>query len=203
MIEVHGSAYRRRRRRRRRRLAFPPPPTTARHGNIDEDKNWHQNTRQQHAPAAACIFLFLILSLKRRNVWGFQKRSLGQVILGKLCIHLVGSQGSGYSIGSGFAGRCDDGVHADRFRQQAAATDDGRNLINDDVWSATDTAAAIAIDLLKRSCLSVVKDASVMGRDTANFTTCLAVVSVQTVAADPEYLPASQSVQTVEAAPEY
>ena len=37
--------------------------------------------------------------------------------------------------------------------------------------SATDTAAAVAIDFLKRSCLSVVKDASGMGRDTANFTT--------------------------------
>ena len=69
--------------------------------------------------------------------------------------------------------------------------------------SATDTAAAVAIDLLKRSCLSVVKDASVMGRDTANFTTCVAGLSVQTVAAAPEYLPGGQSVQTVEAAPEY
>ena len=67
--------------------------------------------------------------------------------------------------------------------------------------SATDTAAAVAIDFLKRSCLSVVKDASVMGRDTANFTTCVA--GLQTVAAAPEYLPGGQSVQTVEASPVY
>jgi hypothetical protein len=46
--------------------------------------------------------------------------------------------------------------------------------------SPADTSAAAAIDFLKRSCLSVLKDALVMGRETAIFTTGVAIV-VQTV----------------------
>jgi hypothetical protein len=42
--------------------------------------------------------------------------------------------------------------------------------------SAMDTPATVAIDPLKRSCLSVVKLALLMGRDKAIFTTCVAVV---------------------------
>jgi hypothetical protein len=42
--------------------------------------------------------------------------------------------------------------------------------------SAADTPAAAEIDFFKRSCMSLLKDVLVIDRDTAIFTTCVAVV---------------------------